>query len=241
MSQVKENFFADEEIMNQSLLKMIVQDLSNQMKEQESATLLVSGGSSPKMLYQSLSEQSLAWKNISIAMVDERWVDLQHEKSNQTFIQQSLIKNQALQASFFGMIDSNTKLENQNIQQAAERLNLIYSKLPVKPITILGMGTDGHTASFFPQAQGLDEALSSKNIYAVAIKAKQSEVTGVQTQRLTVTLDYLLSSKKIYLLIKGKEKLDVYQKALNCTQFEQMPVASLLQQSECPVQVYWCP
>jgi len=222
------------------LLAAIRQDIEQTIAKQQNACLLVSGGSTPKMLYQSLSQQSLAWNQVAIAMVDERWVDSDQEKSNERFIKQTLVQDKADKAHFYPMIDASKPVSQQDLQLAAKQINGTYSQLPKNPISILGMGADGHTASFFPHAKGLDDALNSKNSYVCAIEAKQSETTGEQTERLSITLDYLLSSQAIYLLITGKKKWEVYQRALTCDNYSKMPVSAVLKQTSTPVSVYWC-
>jgi len=229
------------ERLNQSLLSEISSDLEQTIQQHQQACLLVSGGSTPQQLYHSLSHHSMPWDKVSIAMVDERWVDADHPKSNQGFIQQTLYKNEAAKANFYPMIDGSSRVQQQNLQDAAVQINQSYSQLPKKPICVLGMGTDGHTASFFPHAKGLDYALNSKNTYCCAIEADRSDTTGDQTQRLTITLEYLLSSQIIYLLIKGQQKWEVYQQALNCKDRSLMPVSTITNQTKTPVKIYWCP
>jgi len=233
--------FDSAEQLNQSLMSDISSNLEQTLQQQNQACLLVSGGSTPHDLYQSLSHHSMPWNKISIAMVDERWVNADHTKSNQSFIQQSLIQDKAAKANFFPMVDASRSVRQQDLQDAAVQINQTYSKLPKKPICILGMGADGHTASFFPHAKGLDYALSSTNTYCCAIEANQSETTGELTQRLSITLDYLLSSQMIHLLIKGQQKWDIYQQALSCEDTYSMPVCAVIKQTKTPVKIYWCP
>jgi len=109
-------------------------------------------------------------------------------------------------------------------------------------ITILGMGNDGHTASLFPHANGLEAALNPDSPeLCTAIIAHQSEVTGAITERMTLSLAGLLQSKTLVLLITGQEKLDVLRKAQAGTDVAEMPIRAVLQQDRVPVVVYWAP
>jgi 6-phosphogluconolactonase len=94
----------------------------------------------------------------------------------------------------------------------------------------------------FPHAQGLDEALNleSEQLCA-AIIAKQSEVTGAITERMTLTLAGLLRSKTLVLLLTGDEKLAVLRAAQAGTDVKEMPIRAVLQQQKVPVVVYWAP
>jgi 6-phosphogluconolactonase len=100
---------------------------------------------------------------------------------------------------------------------------------------VLGMGNDGHTASFFPQADVLDEALTSKTL-ALAINAP-----GADEPRITLTLPTILNTKNLYLHIEGPEKAQTLKQALAEEDVHHMPVRAVLFQNQIPVQVFWCP
>ena len=104
------------------------------------------------------------------------------------------------------------------------------------------MGLDGHTASLFPTAQGLESALDAgNNNLCAAIMADPSEVTGELIERMSLTLAGLLQSRQLHLLITGADKLGVYQRVLASPNEISMPVAAVLHQDEIPVVVYWAP
>ena len=107
-------------------------------------------------------------------------------------------------------------------------------------ITILGMGPDGHTASLFPNAQGLEHALTTTD-FVCAIDAIKSDVTGDITQRLSLTLHAIKQSKVVKLLISGEEKLAVYKQAKMSGEIKDMPLRAILNQTEVTVEVYWAP
>lgn len=202
------------------------------------ATFMVSGGSTPEPLYKALSDADLNWESVYVALVDERWVDFQHDKSNEAFTVKHLIQDKAAAANVVGMKNSAaTAVEGLADCEAA------YQQL-AQPfdITILGMGSDGHTASLFPHAQGLAEALDpeSKQLCA-AITAQQSDVTGAIVERMTLSLTGLLQSKVLILLITGDEKLAVLRAAQAGTEVSEMPIRAVLQQQQVPVVVYWAP
>lgn len=212
--------------------------LRESIEDRGEATFMVSGGSTPEPLYKVLSNSDLDWESVYVALVDERWVDFEHDKSNEAFTVKHLIQNKAAAANLVGMKNS--------AETAAEGLDdceSAYQQL-AQPfdITILGMGSDGHTASLFPHAQGLDEALNPESgQLCAAIIAKQSDVTGAITERMTLTLAGLLQSKTLVLLITGDEKLAVLRVAQAGTDVKEMPIRAVLQQQKVPVVVYWAP
>jgi 6-phosphogluconolactonase len=212
--------------------------LSESLSKNGSATLFVSGGSTPIPLYESLSKAELAWKKIKVALVDERWIDQQNQASNEALIKRSLLINNAKAATFFGMKTSDDRA-NKGQPQTESR----YRTLP-QPFTvaIVGMGIDGHTASLFPGAKGLNAALKpeSEQITA-AIVAKQSAVTGVNTERLTLTLSALLKCERLIILLTGEDKLAVFEQAMKPGPVEELPIRGLLHQEKVPVELYWAP
>ena len=100
---------------------------------------------------------------------------------------------------------------------------------------VLGMGSDGHTASFFPGGDTLEEALSGEGP-VLALNAP-----GAGEPRVTLVLKKLLKTRSLYLHIEGEEKAAVLDKALADGPVEDMPIRAVLRQDEKPLTVYWCP
>jgi 6-phosphogluconolactonase len=212
--------------------------LSESISKNGSATLFVSGGSTPAPLYDALSKMELAWKKIKVALVDERWVDEQNPASNEALIKRTLLINHAKAASFTGM---KTAANTANKGQAETETK--YAALP-QPYTvaIVGMGNDGHTASLFPHADGLATALKTNSEQiTVAIKAKPSTVTGPNIERMSMTVGALLKCDRIIVLITGEDKLAVFDQAMKPGSVEEMPIRALLLQEQVPVELYWAP
>ncbi len=235
---VEEHLFTDRSSLLDSLTRDCQHHLQEDLTDKGHATLLVSGGSTPAPLYQSLSKTDLDWIRIHVALVDERWVDIDQEASNEAFIQRTLLINNARQAAFTGM-----KTAAASATDGCAETEARYRALPQPfTVTILGMGSDGHTASLFPHAEGLNEALSEDNPQlTAAIMARPSAVTGANTERLTLTLTGLLKSQRLILLLTGEEKLAVFRTALDDGPEEVMPVRAVLRQNKVPVALYWAP
>jgi len=235
---VTERLFENRQDMVVALQEACVAALNDAIEDRGEATFMVSGGSTPEPLYKSLSHVDLPWELVYVALVDERWVDFDHDKSNEAFTVKHLIQNKAAVANLVGMKNSAS-----TAQEGLADCEAAYQQL-AQPfdITILGMGNDGHTASLFPHAYGLAPALNPDAAeLCAAINAHESEVTGAITERMTLSLAGLLRSKTLVLLITGDEKLAVLRKAQAGTDVAEMPIRAVLQQDKVPVVVYWAP
>lgn len=235
---LQERFFDDAALLYAQLAEDCAKYLSQALAEASAASFLVSGGSTPVPLYQQLSRYELDWQKIYMALVDERWVAVENSASNEALIKRSLLQNFAVTANFTAM-KSSAETAEKALLQVEER----YQNLPdFVALSILGMGSDGHTASLFPHAHGLASALDpNSSRYCVAIQAQASAVTGNHTERMSLSLWALLKSRRIILLMTGEEKLAVYRQALQGDDVKAMPVRAILQQQQIPVDVYWAP
>lgn len=235
---ISEHFFTDRERLFSALVDECYSILADTIAAKQSASMLVSGGGTPRPLYQQLSSKVLDWQRVRVALVDERWVDVDHAASNESFIKETLLKNNAAPAKFIAM---KTAHETASLGQSVceERYRLLARPFD---LVILGMGPDGHTASLFPHAQGLTEALDrSRKQLCAAIEANPSEVTGELTERMSLSLYGLMQSRQLHLLITGEEKLAVYKQALASNDPLLTPITALLKQDRVPVKVYWAP
>ncbi len=233
---INERFFDSREAMIEAVFNDTEAALEQALNNAGEATFMVSGGSSPAPIYKRLSEADLDWKNVYIGLVDERWVDIEHDKSNEAFISETLLKNNAADAHLVGMKNAAASAAEglSECEQAYQHLAQPFD------VTILGMGPDGHTASLFPHASGLTGSLETNDLCAV-INANESAVTGSFTQRMTLSLQGILQTRHLMLLISGEEKLSTYRNALAGTDVAEMPVRAVLQQEQVTVSVYWAP
>ena len=189
------------------------------------ASLFVSGGSSPKPLYQQLSHADLDWSNISVSLVDERWVNSGQAGSNEDFIERNLIQNNAKSANFIGLKTSHQTVAK-GLKEAESRFEAIAEPFDV---CVMGMGSDAHTASWFPNSEGLSKALCLENEQALCeINADGSPVAGEYPHRISLTLRSVIDAHAIILFIPGEAKRVVFDKASNQSLFD-APVQALLQ------------
>ena len=230
---INEYVFADLVSLTQALTAHCLSVLQEQS---DKPLVYLSGGTTPQPLYQQLAQSTLDFSRIDCLMVDERWVDYDQAGSNARFIDECFAANR-------GFLLQPMQYPGEDFERAPIALEAKYSRYKSRAnLCILGMGPDGHTASFFPHSKGLSEALAEHNSQRVCgITAIPSEVTGAHIQRLSLTLNTIANSRNIVLLLTGQEKWQVYQTAKNTTDWHSLPIAALLQRANVDLDVYWCP
>lgn len=231
-----EYVYPDPDALFTALHKYCVKALQTDLETEKKVSCYLSGGTTPLPLYGLLARSELPWQRICPALVDERWVAIDDAASNEGMLR----KHFSQQADFLTQL-TGMKTAQATAREAEPACNERYAALP-KPVSfcLLGMGSDGHTASLFPHAQGLTEALQTTSS-CKSLTALPSAVTGSLTERMSLSLAGILQAKRIALLITGKQKWEIYQKALHCSDKAAMPVSAVLQQKQAEVDVFYCP
>jgi 6-phosphogluconolactonase len=202
------------------------------------AALLASGGTTPADAYRRLATQARDWSSVAVGLVDERWVDPGDPRSNEGLLRHALLKGPAAAARFHPM-----KTRDASTQGGVDRVDAAYREAFGEGLeaVLLGMGPDGHTASWFPGAQGLDEALDPQSTrWVTAIDARDAPVAGDCPERLTVTLAALRRARRIVLLLFGEEKRAVLEEAMQAMD-PRRPVSVLLHAMGDVIDVAWAP
>jgi 6-phosphogluconolactonase len=229
--------FDDGEHAAEALAAAVESRLREGLARNGVASLVLSGGSTPKRLYEILSTKALDWSRVTVVLADERWVDPGLKGSNETFLRETLLQNEAAGATFVGLKTPDpTPFEA--VDAVDERLASVHRPFDA---VVLGMGGDGHTLSWFPEAEGLDAAIDPAGRNVAAVRATPSEVTGPFTERMTLTLSALKGAEFTALLISGETKRAVWRTAAGPGRVEKLPVRALLQAENISLQTYWWP
>jgi len=224
--------FADKPTLARELAEAVADRIRASIETRGIAAIAVSGGSTPGRFFQALGKtKDIDWSRVIVTLVDERWVDETSDRSNALLVNERMLQGPAATARFFPLYSGGAEPD----AAAVARTNALLAELPdTFAAVILGMGNDGHTASFFPGGDTLAEALSAEGP-TLAIRAP-----GAGEPRITFTLPRLLRTDGLYLHIEGEEKADVLDTALGDGPIEDMPIRAVLRSGHA-VTVYWCP
>ncbi len=224
------NEFEQRHLLDETLADNVANILASAVKQKGKASIAVSGGSTPKGFFNSLSKKALPWQSITITLADERWVDIDSNDSNTKLVHENLLQNEAVKAKFFhlkqGDALTNDTLADLNIAAKQQLLPL--------DVLILGMGEDGHTASLFPCSDEINECLSLDSSALLKVVPKTAP-----HQRITFSFAALVQSENTILHISGNSKKQVLAKAIAGQDVKEMPIRAFLHAADVNTQVYW--
>ena len=89
-----------------NIVKLISDKLNSSIENEGSASLVLSGGSSPIRIYEELSNVDISWSRVFLTLVDDRFVDPDHKDSNQKLLYNHFIKNKAKDIKFFPLSEN---------------------------------------------------------------------------------------------------------------------------------------
>lgn len=187
---------------------LIEGSLRRALNDKARASLLLSGGSTPGPVFQQLSQSMLDWARVDVGLVDERWVEPDDPHSNAGLITKTLLQGPASAARLHLM-----KTADATPFEGVNGVATVYDDFAAEAdIILLGMGGDGHTASWFPGAVGLDEAMNPEAVSTVAgIDATGAPVAGDMPHRMTITARAMAGARFAILFITGAEKRAVLE------------------------------
>lgn len=196
------------------------------------AVIALAGGRTPQPAFDKLAEARIDWKRVTIIPTDDRLVPMGDPLSNATMIAKTFLPKGARVIP----ITSEAAEDYKAAGRAADaRLQDLHWPLD---LCLLGVGTDGHTASIFP-GPDLEEALNGP---------KERRALGVMPDplppeapvaRVTLSLAAITSARALMIAVTGQAKRDVIEAAIREGVGSPYPIGRVLAQSELPVDIHW--
>ena len=218
--------FADATATVEELASRVIRAIEHDLATEGDATLVVSGGSTPVALFGRLSQADLNWSRVTITLADERWVPADHADSNAGLVKRTLQLGAAARSAFVPLY---TGHETPELGEGETTTRIRTLRRPFS-VVLLGMGTDGHFASCFPNAPNLQHLLDPDS--SALVRAVRPPNT--KHPRITLTMRCLLQAKFIALQIHGETKRNVLESAVE----QGLPAGRLIEQ---PIDVFWSP
>tara|TARA_Y100000310_G_C20505600_1_gene726254 strand:- start:48 stop:743 length:696 start_codon:yes stop_codon:yes gene_type:complete len=192
--------------------ELLVERLTQSIEEFGHAIIGLSGGSTPKPIYEELGKQPIDWDKVTVFLVDDRYVEADDDDSNQKLVRDTLLRNAAIPEE--QIIFPNTTIPiNECIDDYEQRLAEVLSK-GIPHIVTLGLGEDGHIASLFPPvpSEGYGDRLvihTTTDAFAVR-------------DRISTTMVVIGSADRKIFFLKGEQKKFVWDEMMSSDAEEDM-------------------
>ena len=178
--------------------------------EKDKLFLALSGGSSPKIIFQLLAKEyrnKINWNKIHLFWGDERCVPPDDDESNYGMTKKNLLSYIDIPEENIHRIKGENNPETEAVSYSEEIKNIVTPKngLPCFDLLMLGIGEDGHTASIFPDQMGL---FKSVKICDVAVQPSTSQ------KRITLTGTVINNAERIIFVVTGKKKAGIIREIM---------------------------
>lgn len=218
--------YPDRDMLYMRVADRLSAELMETLLTHDRASFCVPGGSTPGPVFDILSAVDLEWDRVDVLLNDERWVPESSARSNTALLRRRLLTGRAADARLVPLYADASEPEGALDALAGG----VAAVLPIS-VLLLGMGTDLHTASLFPGADRLAEALAPDAPPLMAMRAP-----GAPEPRITLTAPALKSALKTHVLIVGDEKREALEKARKLG-VEDAPITAVLTDAT----VHWAP
>lgn len=189
----------DPEALIQRSLDIVLSQIQTAVQQRGLCTIALSGGSTPKPLYEALAQQELPWDKIHIFWGDERYVPPEHPDSNQRMARQAWLEKVNLPENNIHPMPTqgNDPAADAQIHEAELRdfFKAVKGQFPAFDVILLGIGDDAHTASLFPGT----EALHVRDRW-VTVGNKDGQ------PRITFTIPLINHARCVIFMVAGASK-----------------------------------
>ena len=210
--------YPDREMMMIDLANNLAGELAAALLHEDTASLVVPGGTTPGPIFDVLCAADIEWDRIRVMLSDERWVPETSDRSNTRLLKERLFVERAASAIYLPLY-AHAKTPEEKLSELAEN---VEPNLPIS-VLLLGMGADMHTASLFPGADKLAEAMADDAPILLPMRAP-----GAPEPRITLSAPVLAGALSKHIVIMGSEKRDALAQAVKLNDRLLAPVVAVL-------------
>jgi 6-phosphogluconolactonase len=176
---------------------IVCAELQSAIAQRNQSTLALSGGSTPKPLYESLSQQPLPWDKVHVFWGDERYVPPDHPDSNEGMARRAWLDHISIPTDHIHGIPTQTADPAESARLYEQHLYSFFGdkEIPALDLILLGLGDDGHTASLFPQTEVLNVC---DHLIGVGYRGTDP--------RITFTIALINRARCVLFLVAGQNK-----------------------------------
>jgi len=223
---------SEEEFVSESV-RVLTEAIKRAFEKHDSCMLGLSGGSTPRPIYEALGKEDLDWSKISIFLVDERYVLPDHKDSNQKMVSETLLKDADIPESNIYFPDTTLPIEECMEDYSSKIKGMIDAHGWLPDVFALGMGPDGHIASIFPPVP--EEALTDQNF----VLHTTTDEFAVH-DRITLTLNVIAAAQEHVFFLKGEDKKQMWEEMMESEEDERRwPAKRILEGPNVSVISYW--
>ncbi|HSN60687.1 MAG TPA: 6-phosphogluconolactonase, partial [Ferruginibacter sp.] len=197
-------------LLAHAVAHLIVTESNKAVEQKEYFTIALSGGSTPKILFQLLAEapykNNIPWKKVIIAFGDERFVAPTCEESNYKMALDNLLSHVPIPKKNILAVPVLNLTPARSATLYEEQIRKYVSVKNPFDLVLLGIGEDGHTASIFPKSKLLTE--KKRWVKEVWVAEKNMD-------RISFTLPFINQAKNIAFLISGSSKAAIVKKVFS--------------------------
>jgi 6-phosphogluconolactonase len=195
--------------------------------------LALPGGQTPIPIYEKLAKARIDWKKVMIVPTDDRIVAMTDPLSNAAMLARIFLPKGARVIPFI----SDKAPDHKAAGRAADAR---LQELPWPPDLVwLGMGNDGHTASIFA-GPDLDEALDAPKARRAVGVLPDPLPAEAPVARVTLTRAAILSARTLTVVVTGKDKKKLLERAIKDGAGSPLPIGRVLADAEQAIDIHWC-
>ncbi len=199
--------FSDAQAAAEACAAHILQLLQSALMGRGPASLAISGGSTPKLMFAAMAKARFEWKNVHLFWVDERAVPPDHEQSNYRLAEETLIRPAKIRNVHRIPAElPPAQAAKRYSTDIREHFQLTDGDLPHFDVVHLGIGPDAHTASLFPG----EPLIEDRQGLAAAVYVEK-----IPQWRITLLPGVLLAARNMVILAAGEDKREPLDKILH--------------------------